>query len=219
MYVTFILLFPSLPRLPFSFLCALDTRSINRLTHTRLHPVVPTETDEYRREEQGTWAHELKWQRRALADDPAWYFNVQPPRRALRPLVAPLSRTWRLHRGRVCNVSSRAHACPRGTLGATSHATPRAALHLGAGPPRLVCLGSHVICFCCAFCHNCLRTRSYALRSVPCTTSSRYANPLRVAICFPLSHALLCSLCLPFYRLTLCLCICLRLSGGCDLYE
>lgn len=36
---------------------------------------MPTETDEYRREEQGTWAHELKWQRRALADDPAWYFN------------------------------------------------------------------------------------------------------------------------------------------------
>jgi hypothetical protein len=40
-----------------------------------LTPVVPTEKDEYRLEEQGTWAHELKWQRRALANDPAWYFN------------------------------------------------------------------------------------------------------------------------------------------------
>ncbi|KAH9981542.1 hypothetical protein BJV74DRAFT_82157 [Russula compacta] len=36
---------------------------------------VPNEKDEYRREEQGTWTHELKWQRRALADDPAWYLN------------------------------------------------------------------------------------------------------------------------------------------------
>ena len=37
----------------------------------------PTERDEYKREEQGTWAHELKWQRRAFRDDPgpAWYFN------------------------------------------------------------------------------------------------------------------------------------------------
>ncbi|KAH9058225.1 hypothetical protein EDB87DRAFT_1685548 [Lactarius vividus] len=32
-------------------------------------------TDEYKLEELGTWAHELKYQRRALADDPAWYFN------------------------------------------------------------------------------------------------------------------------------------------------
>ena len=49
---------------------------IDRLTHPRLTPPdVPTETDEYRREEQGTWAHELKWQRRAIAHDPAWYFN------------------------------------------------------------------------------------------------------------------------------------------------
>jgi len=39
--------------------------------------VHPTERDEYKREEQGTWAHELKWQRRAFRDDPgpAWYFN------------------------------------------------------------------------------------------------------------------------------------------------
>ncbi|KAI0253690.1 hypothetical protein BJV78DRAFT_1299804 [Lactifluus subvellereus] len=36
---------------------------------------LPSETNEYRREEQGTWKHELKWQRRALADNPAWYFN------------------------------------------------------------------------------------------------------------------------------------------------
>ena len=44
-----------------------------------MHPywlaVVPTEKDEYRRSERGTWAHELKWQRRALADDLAWHFN------------------------------------------------------------------------------------------------------------------------------------------------
>jgi hypothetical protein len=38
-------------------------------------PVLPNETNEYSREEQGTWTHELKWQRRALADNPAWYFN------------------------------------------------------------------------------------------------------------------------------------------------
>jgi hypothetical protein len=37
--------------------------------------VVPKERDEYKREEQGTWTHELKWQRRALTDDPAWHFN------------------------------------------------------------------------------------------------------------------------------------------------
>ncbi|KAH9023272.1 hypothetical protein EDB84DRAFT_1580496 [Lactarius hengduanensis] len=35
----------------------------------------PKATDEYKLEELGTWAHELKYQRRALADDPAWYFN------------------------------------------------------------------------------------------------------------------------------------------------
>ena len=36
---------------------------------------VPTETDEYRRKEQGTWIHELKWHRRMFVYDPAWYFN------------------------------------------------------------------------------------------------------------------------------------------------
>ncbi len=48
------------------------------MTHPLTPPfyvVSPKETDEYRREELGTWTHELKWQRRALADDPAWYFN------------------------------------------------------------------------------------------------------------------------------------------------
>jgi hypothetical protein len=38
-------------------------------------PDLPNERNEYSREEQGTWIHELKWQRRALADNPAWYFN------------------------------------------------------------------------------------------------------------------------------------------------
>jgi hypothetical protein len=37
--------------------------------------VLSDETNEYRREEQGTWTHQLKWQRRALIDDPAWYIN------------------------------------------------------------------------------------------------------------------------------------------------
>ncbi|KAH8981787.1 hypothetical protein EDB86DRAFT_3086814 [Lactarius hatsudake] len=36
---------------------------------------LPEATDEDKLEELCTWAHELKWQRRALADDPAWYFN------------------------------------------------------------------------------------------------------------------------------------------------
>ncbi|KAH9160946.1 hypothetical protein EDB89DRAFT_1914232 [Lactarius sanguifluus] len=36
--------------------------------------VFPKATDEDKLEDLGTWAHELKWQRRALADDPAWYF-------------------------------------------------------------------------------------------------------------------------------------------------
>ena len=36
---------------------------------------VPTEANEYRREEQGTWTRELKWHRRMLAYEPAWYFN------------------------------------------------------------------------------------------------------------------------------------------------
>jgi hypothetical protein len=36
---------------------------------------VPTETDEYRRKEQGTWIRELKWHRRMFVYDPAWYFN------------------------------------------------------------------------------------------------------------------------------------------------
>jgi len=37
--------------------------------------MVPTERDEYKRQEQGTWAHELKWQRRAFLDDPMWHLN------------------------------------------------------------------------------------------------------------------------------------------------
>lgn len=36
---------------------------------------VPTETDEYKRKEQGTWIRELKWHRRMFVYDPAWYFN------------------------------------------------------------------------------------------------------------------------------------------------
>jgi hypothetical protein len=36
---------------------------------------VPTEADEYRREEQGGWLRELKWHRRMFIYDPAWYFN------------------------------------------------------------------------------------------------------------------------------------------------
>ncbi|KAF8267230.1 hypothetical protein EI94DRAFT_1731062 [Lactarius quietus] len=35
----------------------------------------PKPTDEYKREDLGTWMHEIKWHRRTLADDPAWYFN------------------------------------------------------------------------------------------------------------------------------------------------
>ena len=44
-------------------------------TPLSLSAVAPKETDEYRREELGSWKHELRWHRRALADDPAWYFN------------------------------------------------------------------------------------------------------------------------------------------------
>lgn len=39
------------------------------------YTVVPTETDEYRSKEQGTWIGELKWHRRMFVYDPAWYFN------------------------------------------------------------------------------------------------------------------------------------------------
>ena len=39
------------------------------------HTDVPTETDEYRRKEQGGWIRELKWHRRMFLYDPAWYFN------------------------------------------------------------------------------------------------------------------------------------------------
>ena len=39
------------------------------------YTVVPTETDEYRRKEQGTWIREVKWHRRMFVYDPAWYFN------------------------------------------------------------------------------------------------------------------------------------------------
>ncbi|KAI0264240.1 hypothetical protein BC834DRAFT_276887 [Gloeopeniophorella convolvens] len=35
----------------------------------------PIESDEYKREELGTWRRELKWRRRVLADDPVWYMN------------------------------------------------------------------------------------------------------------------------------------------------
>lgn len=46
------------------------------LTITNLkYADVPTETDEYRRKEQGTWIRELKWHRRMFVYDPAWYFN------------------------------------------------------------------------------------------------------------------------------------------------
>lgn len=45
------------------------------LTIHHTHADVPTETDEYRREEQGTWTHDLKWHRRMVAYEPAWYFN------------------------------------------------------------------------------------------------------------------------------------------------
>ncbi|KAH9959072.1 hypothetical protein BC827DRAFT_1384862 [Russula dissimulans] len=37
--------------------------------------MVPTERDEYKRKEQGTCAHDLKWQRRAFVDDPMWHLN------------------------------------------------------------------------------------------------------------------------------------------------
>ena len=36
---------------------------------------VPTETDEYKRNEQGSWIRELKWHRRMFVYDPSWYFN------------------------------------------------------------------------------------------------------------------------------------------------
>ena len=42
---------------------------------TYTHADVPRETDEYRREEQGTWTRELKWHCRSLAYEPTWYFN------------------------------------------------------------------------------------------------------------------------------------------------
>ncbi len=51
------------------------TYSLFHHPYLPLFAVSPKATDEYRHEELGTWAHELKWQRRALADDPAWYFN------------------------------------------------------------------------------------------------------------------------------------------------
>lgn len=55
-----------------AFLHALD----GMLTITDLkYTDVPTETDEYRRKEQGTWIRELKWHRRMFVYDPAWYFN------------------------------------------------------------------------------------------------------------------------------------------------
>jgi hypothetical protein len=52
-------------------------RALNgMLTATNLkYTDVPTETDEYRRKEQGTWIRELKWHRRMFVYDPAWYFN------------------------------------------------------------------------------------------------------------------------------------------------
>jgi len=54
------------------FLHALD----GMLTITNLKYIdVPAETDEYGREEQGTWKRELKWHRRMFVYDPAWYFN------------------------------------------------------------------------------------------------------------------------------------------------
>jgi len=53
--------------------------AVHHLTYGRHNNLfllfAPKPTDEYRREELGTWAHELRWHRRALADDPAWYFN------------------------------------------------------------------------------------------------------------------------------------------------
>jgi hypothetical protein len=49
------------------------------LTHTLpisdRSAVAPKETDEYKHEELGSWKHELRWQRRAFADDPSWYLN------------------------------------------------------------------------------------------------------------------------------------------------
>jgi hypothetical protein len=55
-----------------AFLHALD----GMLTITNLkYTDVPTETDEYRRKEQGGWIRELKWHRRMFVYDPAWYFN------------------------------------------------------------------------------------------------------------------------------------------------
>ncbi|KAH9018796.1 hypothetical protein EDB83DRAFT_174750 [Lactarius deliciosus] len=53
--------------------------AIHNLTNGRQNNMFlifsPKATDEYKLEELGTWAHELKYQRRVLADDPAWYFN------------------------------------------------------------------------------------------------------------------------------------------------
>ena len=55
--------------------CHTHTYSLPSKLTLPFFSVEPDETDEYKHDELGTWAHERKWQRRALADDPAWYLN------------------------------------------------------------------------------------------------------------------------------------------------
>ncbi|KAH9976379.1 hypothetical protein BGW80DRAFT_916112 [Lactifluus volemus] len=77
------------PLLPYSWdlFTKNDTKNIDKISGIAVHNLtagyqrkmsllfLSDETNEYRREEQGTWTHQLKWQRRALIDDPAWYIN------------------------------------------------------------------------------------------------------------------------------------------------
>jgi hypothetical protein len=53
--------------------------AVHNLTYGRQNNLflifAPKETDEYRHEELGSWKHEIRWQRRAFADDPSWYLN------------------------------------------------------------------------------------------------------------------------------------------------
>ncbi|KAI0301743.1 hypothetical protein B0F90DRAFT_1816956 [Multifurca ochricompacta] len=53
--------------------------AVHNLTYGKQNNIflifLPKELDEYKREEMGTWKHELKWQRRIFMEDPVWYFN------------------------------------------------------------------------------------------------------------------------------------------------
>jgi hypothetical protein len=87
---------------------------------------LPDDANEYRREEQGTWTHELKWQCRALADNPAWYFNRLVVLCALYWLLSLIPGALALFSSAATALATVARCAHELALAVPSHARTRA---------------------------------------------------------------------------------------------